>query len=554
LKELLKSISSKLRLTGHKMPAQPPQTASLMQIAEDVVRRARAGDQNAMGLIAETRESSLHPEGERARAMMRAILEYCRKNPVDDSVVPFPESDGFGAETESALGKLKTVITANRRVPTLALDKSCIRAILICLEDVDANSDPEAAKVASLILANGPPLIAPRLDYMKSLISDPEAQAAFHHTVVGSIGSVHPEIRRTHAPAIGVGKVVGRARVMQLVRNDPRAIGLWSKRANAEIGVDSNSFGDDEEPESAFEEEPSEYNDGYDDSGSSDGGGFDDGNNFVEGYQSPQQSGGGGDAAPRQADPGGGGGGGAGAPPPDPNLDALKAKEDADRKALLDQRREERKAAREARHQARREARETEKAAAAQAAADAAAHAALPVPIAPPPDVVPPPFIPPVPTPPPTAVLSAPILAPIAPPPPPPTAAVIEATKFVAPAIAPVPEPVIVPSKTIAFAPAISPAPIQVSDPTPQSVTTTPTPSKVAAFAPIFAPAPPPAPVAKPPVNIAPAILSPVSAPIVRPFVAPLPPPPAPRPAAPIAPKPIARPVISASRSTLIRR
>jgi hypothetical protein len=270
----------------------PP--ADIKKIAEDVVRRARAGDQNAMGLIAETRESSLHPEGQRARDMMRAILTYCEKNPVSESEPAFPEDDTFfGAETANSLGKLKTLIAMNKTAPTVKHDKGCIKEVLICLNDLANDPNNEAAKVAALILANGPGLIPPRLEFMKSLISDPQAQAVFHSTVIGSLGNVPAPVRAANADAIHVGKIVGRARVMQMVRNSMRAIKFWCSRTHAEIGLeDDEADGDSSGSDftSARDEEPSDEGGSYDESG---GDPYDNGG-VADGGAAPAQSGGGG--------------------------------------------------------------------------------------------------------------------------------------------------------------------------------------------------------------------------------------------------------------------
>ncbi len=116
-------------------------TASVAQIAESVVRRDRAGDQNAKALIIECRKAAQKGSA-KAQQMIRAIIHYCQTHPLRTGSV------GFGAE----VAQLGPAFTASASAPllpppgtppgALALPPASVRGLgllkgLVCLGEGD---------------------------------------------------------------------------------------------------------------------------------------------------------------------------------------------------------------------------------------------------------------------------------------------------------------------------------------------------------------------------------------------------------------------------------
>lgn len=210
--------------------------ANIKQIAADVVQRARAGDENAMALIACTREDSLKPEGEQARQTIKAILAYCDANPVSMSIIPLPEVEpiDFGAETTQALGQLKSVTQQMYGVQDPQGDRDHIYALAECLVDLSSEQDTTAGRVGSVIIANGPPLIIPRVECLISAFPNETVQSVIRGTMNGNLDPNTVDLNLQNV--VFIGKIVGRARVLQLVRRTPKAIPIWCSRSAFEVG------------------------------------------------------------------------------------------------------------------------------------------------------------------------------------------------------------------------------------------------------------------------------------------------------------------------------
>jgi hypothetical protein len=180
-----------------------------------------------------------------------------------------------------------------------------LQAIAACLCDLSFEKNGKAGRVGSIILANGPPLINPRLHFIQQAFPDDQAKVVFQNAVSGTLQYTAPEILDAYPEVVFIGKVIGRARSLQLVRRTPSAIQLWSKQCHAEIGIDEDPYGVSD----PYEDQPERESDSYEDGGG-------DGEYYEEpsgndSYEAPEPQ-------PQQASGGGGGGGGSGgggAPP-----------------------------------------------------------------------------------------------------------------------------------------------------------------------------------------------------------------------------------------------
>ena len=193
--------------------------ASVIDAAKEVVERARAGDQNAMGMIAAVRDSAIKGSP-RARESQRAILEYIRSHPVQvaDAFV----HSHIGEDAKQALAMVR------RRGPVLGLV-----ALFVLAED-----GPDAMLTGSTILANGPPLTNPRVAAIGEAIEDDDERRLFYAGVCFKritpkfLHLCKPEKR----PIVNAGKCVGMARSIQQVRLPNSKLGAFSPAVAWEHG------------------------------------------------------------------------------------------------------------------------------------------------------------------------------------------------------------------------------------------------------------------------------------------------------------------------------
>lgn len=131
-------------------------TPRLQKQIHQLVDRARSGDQNAMGMIDETR---LNAQGglKRAQDSMREVFAYIQIKPARSPM---------GEETKEALSYLKN--------PNL--DPQSILHILCFLPHT---GDVRALEAACVILAGGSPMSADRIAALDSQVID-EYKPAFH--------------------------------------------------------------------------------------------------------------------------------------------------------------------------------------------------------------------------------------------------------------------------------------------------------------------------------------------------------------------------------------
>src|ERR1700723_728530 len=150
--------------------------------AADVVVRARDGDQNAMGMIAEVRKQALACN-EISRMGFEAIREYIEKNPTAGNRVATEFDCVIGAEGVRVLRDLKSIASTTRSPMGSETNSeqdqretimTCL--ILLKLPKVGGERTLNAGTVA---LANGPKLTEARIRQIGEGIKDENLRSFF---------------------------------------------------------------------------------------------------------------------------------------------------------------------------------------------------------------------------------------------------------------------------------------------------------------------------------------------------------------------------------------
>lgn len=182
--------------------------ANIEQIAKDVAERARAGDQNAMGLIAETRRSAESGQSKRAKETLRAIFRYCESHPISPRENPFRgDEPSFSARTTTALGKLRYLSTIAPKFPA----ESIADELFLVAQD----RNPKARACASLFLANGVRLQVPAINAIADTLGE-EHGGSFLQAARG-VGMPKSK-NRDHRTVVICGRMVAKARAVQMAR------------------------------------------------------------------------------------------------------------------------------------------------------------------------------------------------------------------------------------------------------------------------------------------------------------------------------------------------
>lgn len=187
--------------------------ASLDDAAKDLVLRARDGDQNAMGLIAEVRAQA-RAGSARARASQAALMAYVRAHPVQESDI--------GAEARTHVRKIAKLGPMIAYVSLLRLPAF----------------GPEAALAGAVTLANGPRLSGERVHDM-GLLMDERDQRPFFLGVTTCCCDAKRHASRLPpraACAVMAGQCVQIAFNLQRVRAPGTSISRFSPMAGWELG------------------------------------------------------------------------------------------------------------------------------------------------------------------------------------------------------------------------------------------------------------------------------------------------------------------------------
>jgi hypothetical protein len=224
---------------------------ALVDQAASLVRRTRAGDQNAQATVYRIGEESRKGGNARAAAIAAAIKQFIEKNPAKDFVLGAepallantPSSEGSTAlATRAAPAKLTAAQIEARKppIPRGLLDK-LFDPELFALVIVRACSYRNGLPAAAVVLASGPPLTATAVQQLGiSQFGSDESSAVFFHGVrfcgEDAWAEVAPHLDPFMKRCLAVGQCVGRARKIQAVRQKNSAISNYSPVAGWEMG------------------------------------------------------------------------------------------------------------------------------------------------------------------------------------------------------------------------------------------------------------------------------------------------------------------------------
>ena len=226
-------------------------SASLVDQAASLVRRTRAGDQNAQATIYRIGEESRKGHNPRAASIALAIKRYIEKNPPKDFVLGaepalLANSPDGGQSTALAVRAEPAKLTAAQieakkpPVPRGLFDK-LFDPELFALVVVRACGYRNGLPAAAVVLATGPLLTSPVVQQLGiSQFGSDEASAIFFHGVKfcgdDPWAEVAPHLDPFMKRCLAVGQCVGRARKIQAVRMPKSSISSYSPVAGWECG------------------------------------------------------------------------------------------------------------------------------------------------------------------------------------------------------------------------------------------------------------------------------------------------------------------------------
>lgn len=212
--------------------------AEIVQQSGALVRRARAGDQNALATILKVGEAA-RAGGARAAAAFSAIKQYIESNPAKEFTL--------GAEAPVVMDTpqstpMKTVDPELRKPP---LPRGIFDRLFdpeyfaLCI--VKACGYRHGLPAAATVLASGPPLTNQAIQQIGlSQFGSDESTAVFYHGVrfsgEESWKEVAPHLDPPLRRCLAIGQCVGRARKIQAVRQPGSRIGAYSETAGWELG------------------------------------------------------------------------------------------------------------------------------------------------------------------------------------------------------------------------------------------------------------------------------------------------------------------------------
>jgi hypothetical protein len=219
-------------------------STALATQAASYVRRARAGDENAMGMLARIGEEA-RKGNRRASAAFAVAKDFIDRNPA----VPFQLggepaliADKGGSIAENAIAPIKKVDYELRKppMPRGVLDK-LFDPEYLALVIVRACQFRHGLAAAAVVLASGPPLTANAIQQLSSTnFEGQEPRAVFYHGVKFSGEDawleVAPHLDVPLRRCLAIGQCVGKARGIQAVRMPGSVITAYAPVAGWELG------------------------------------------------------------------------------------------------------------------------------------------------------------------------------------------------------------------------------------------------------------------------------------------------------------------------------
>jgi hypothetical protein len=228
-------------------------TASAIMVdqAASLVRRSRAGDENAMAMLVKIGQAARQGSSPRAQSAFTAIKQYIERNPAqpftlgadtvavaDAPLMPSASSPS----TSRALGRPLKVDPEKKKPP---LPRGIFDRLFnpddFALVVIRACQFRNGLPAAAVVLASGPPLTNAAIRQIgESNFGSDTSTGTFYHGVknptdddwAGVAPYLDPPLRR----CLAIGQCVGRARRIQAVRQRGSSITAYSECVGWELG------------------------------------------------------------------------------------------------------------------------------------------------------------------------------------------------------------------------------------------------------------------------------------------------------------------------------
>jgi len=220
--ELAEGIADSLA-EGKAQIMQGVQTEALKSAAESLVKRARNGDENAIGMICMVRQrSSVSP---RAQATMQYLAEYIKTHPVS-------QDDG---KPLFAGDKTIQVADALRKVLVNTAEPTRYAALLTSFVP------HTTGHCATTILADGPEIGAEQVDAVLQRLPADALRKAFRAGMTArscprKVLGLRKRLRRPGQKALDLGFFLGRAKAIQDVRKPDSKLSDFHPGIGWELG------------------------------------------------------------------------------------------------------------------------------------------------------------------------------------------------------------------------------------------------------------------------------------------------------------------------------
>ena len=207
--------------------------------AEDLVIRARNGDQLAMATLNEIRKAAQRGN-QKAQMGFEAVKAYIQKNPTEANRKAMEKDVRISGEARQVLKDLRKVTkkssmmgAENASVPDPATARdTCI--IVLALPTVGGE---RALNAGCVLLANGPKLTDARIRQIGEAIKDESMRAYFYRYIVNYCPTGRePELPSQLDAIAKAGRVIGQARALQIARLPNSPVGLVSPNVGWELG------------------------------------------------------------------------------------------------------------------------------------------------------------------------------------------------------------------------------------------------------------------------------------------------------------------------------
>lgn len=233
--------------------AMVPGSDLIAREAQSLVRRSRAGDQNATATLYEIGQRARQGVA-RARVAFQAAMAYLDSQPPEEFALggepallasSSDEGAAAGDEEERAAARQLALARVDPEAKKPPLQRGVLDRIFnpkdFALTVVRACRFRRGLPAAAAVLASGPALTAPAIDKLaRDNFESAESRGCFLHGVERPgeeewrrlAPHLEPALRR----CLAIGQCVGRARKIQMVRQRGSSIGAYSETAGWELG------------------------------------------------------------------------------------------------------------------------------------------------------------------------------------------------------------------------------------------------------------------------------------------------------------------------------